>query len=357
MKKAIAVILAVLNVIFLLCGCGTENSSDYKPNKPANPMKTETVSNGESAQAELNLKFPVIIGNKLEAIQKAAQDNNFALTVEYEYSDLEAGTVINAEYEGKECDGYCEVNPYYPLTVKVSKGKKPETQEQTEIETNPDPKPSDGGIIYLTFDDGPCANTKTVLDILAKYNAKATFFMVGMYAAARPDDVKAVYEAGHLIGCHSYTHDYNSLYESAYTATNEVERWEKTIMAATGELPEGKCFRFPGGSNMSTLSVAKFNEIHSALSARGYRSFDWTIADNDRYLAGKPAGMSNVEYMKKSTQDTMNWRKNSSMPKIMLMHDTSTDTVEALDWILNYFVSLGYSFDTLDHLEEEWTFR
>ena len=61
--------------------------------------------------------------------------------------------------------------------------------------------------IALTFDDGPHpALTQRILDILARYNVKATFFMVGVNVENYPDAARAVFEAGHEIGNHTYSH-------------------------------------------------------------------------------------------------------------------------------------------------------
>ena len=60
--------------------------------------------------------------------------------------------------------------------------------------------------VYLTFDDGPSSNTQVILDTLAQYNVKATFFVVGK----EDDESKALYkdivDAGHTLGMHSYSH-------------------------------------------------------------------------------------------------------------------------------------------------------
>ena len=68
-------------------------------------------------------------------------------------------------------------------------------------------------VVYLTFDDGPSENTKKIMDILAKYDAKATFFVTG-----RNQDynylIKDAYNAGHTIALHTYSHEYSTVYAS-----------------------------------------------------------------------------------------------------------------------------------------------
>src|SRR5208283_4451809 len=61
--------------------------------------------------------------------------------------------------------------------------------------------------IALTYDDGPNdPHTLTLLDVLAKHNVRATFFMIGRYVRQRPDIARAVAEAGHEVGNHTFTH-------------------------------------------------------------------------------------------------------------------------------------------------------
>ena len=64
--------------------------------------------------------------------------------------------------------------------------------------------------VYLTFDDGPSHNTPQVLDILDKYNVKATFFVTGENARYQ-SYIRTAYLKGHAIGAHSYTHKYSPI--------------------------------------------------------------------------------------------------------------------------------------------------
>ena len=66
--------------------------------------------------------------------------------------------------------------------------------------------------------------------------------------------------------------------------------------------------------------------------------------------------MSEVEYLKRSAIETVN-SCSAYYPKIMLMHDTSYPTVEALSYIIETLQSSGYTFATLDELDSDWLFR
>ena len=79
--------------------------------------------------------------------------------------------------------------------------------------------------IALTFDDGPNPEvTPTILRVLAQHCIKATFFLVGWYAAARPDLVRAEAAAGHVIGSHTWTHPDNLRRLNSAAAEREIAR-------------------------------------------------------------------------------------------------------------------------------------
>ncbi|WP_068615915.1 polysaccharide deacetylase family protein [Paenibacillus tuaregi] len=86
----------------------------------------------------------------------------------------------------------------------------------------------------LTFDDGPDpVYTPQLLDLLKKYNAKATFFVVGSNAEKNPEIVKRMYEEGHLIGIHNYIHKTNWLMRPG-TVKKQILRTDKIIHDVTG---------------------------------------------------------------------------------------------------------------------------
>ena len=66
--------------------------------------------------------------------------------------------------------------------------------------------------VYLTFDDGPSANTDRILDILDQYGVKATFFVVGK--EGYNDQYRRIVQDGHTLGMHSYSHVYRDIYQS-----------------------------------------------------------------------------------------------------------------------------------------------
>lgn len=101
---------------------------------------------------------------------------------------------------------------------------------------------------FLTFDDGPSTITPTILDVLKQEKVKASFFVLGSYVQAKPETVKRIYEEGHFIGNHGYSHVYSSIYSSPEAVLDEYNRCNDAVKTAIG-VPEynSHLFRFPGG--------------------------------------------------------------------------------------------------------------
>ena len=101
-------------------------------------------------------------------------------------------------------------------------------------EPTPTPTPVDNtvGKIFLTFDDGPSnATTGRLLDILKKYNVKATFFVTGN---GSDDLIKREYNEGHSIGLHTYSHSYKTVYASEEAFFNDLAKVDQRVYNAIG---------------------------------------------------------------------------------------------------------------------------
>ncbi|WP_455793243.1 polysaccharide deacetylase family protein [Amedibacillus sp. YH-ame10] len=192
-------------------------------------------------------------------------------------------------------------------------------------------------VIYLTIDDGPSANTPKILEILNRYNVKATFFVTGQslgYASYIGEE----YRQGHAIGLHTYSHRYQDVYanDGAYFA--DLQKISDLVKAQTGE--ESRIIRFPGGAS-NTISKNYNTGIMSRLTKevlnRGYQYFDWNSTCGD--------GNSNT-----STASLIEQTKQYNGSQLtFLMHDHagSYTTVEALPAIIEYYKNRGYTFRTL----------
>ncbi len=319
-------------------------------------ITTEPVQAEESAALPQTIDVPRLVEMPYPEAEKLLSAQNITPSLSYEYSENYAkDIVIKANFHGSIEDGTYHISPDHPVELKISLGRKPlPTTQRVNVQASE----AEEKIIYLTFDDGPSVYTEDFLKVLEEHGVRATFFMVGQYVGYHPERAKAVYDAGHVLACHSNTHDYESLYVSADTVMAEIDAWAKNVEKATGEAPAAKIFRFPGGSNTRYLEKDRMEEIYAALHENGYFCFDWTFADNDRYLVGKPEEQSVEDYLKDSVKATLkNVASNPKLPKIMLMHDTSPETLAILPWMIEYLTEDGYTFGTLDTLEGDWLFQ
>ncbi|MFA6947892.1 MAG: polysaccharide deacetylase family protein [Eubacteriales bacterium] len=295
---------------------------------------------------QLYTDIPDFWNEKLETVKGYLDDAKITYTVEEEYSTAAEGLVSTIVYYGYRDENGYHLRVGKPVVLRVSLGAEPAALRSVENYTDDD-------VIYLTFDDGPSKNVDRVLEILDKYGIKATFFLVGNFVAWRSEDVRKIYEAGHTIGCHSMSHDIKTMYLAADAFTAELDEWEDAMKNAVGDDFQSHIFRFPGGSNANRVVksglIAEFTKI---LGTRGYNAFDWTFANNDKYPGGRGADEANADYLTRSVGDTLtSVEKRSGVPKIMLMHDTEDDTVDTLEWTIEYLVSRGYKFSTLDTLD------
>jgi peptidoglycan/xylan/chitin deacetylase (PgdA/CDA1 family) len=217
-------------------------------------------------------------------------------------------------------------------------------------EPAPAPATTAGKIAYLTFDDGPSANTDTILNILKEHRIKATFFVNG-----RTDDdglrlYRRIHDDGHALGNHTFSHKYNKVYASVPAFTRDVRKLDELLQRTVGESP--RILRFPGGSN-NTVSLRSggngiMNKIAKEMLEEGYAYFDWNVSSTDAAQAVQP------------TRDIVSATMASARRKkqaIILMHDADpkTTTVKALPEVINGLQAMGFKFDVLR--PDSYTFR
>lgn len=173
-------------------------------------------------------------------------------------------------------------------------------------------------VVFLTFDDGPTElYTPTILKILAKYHAKATFFQLGLQVKEFPGLPAKIRAAGHTIGNHTYDHKFMP------ALTPAKVRWELQ------HGPKSRCFRPPfRATNKQIAAIAK---------SYGMRQILWTIDTED----WKKPGTSSIEQQLLSAQPG----------SVILMHDGGGEreqTIAALDRGLSKLSRRGYTFKSLD---------
>lgn len=186
-------------------------------------------------------------------------------------------------------------------------------------------------VIYLTFDDGPDPIwTPQVLRILESYHARATFYMIGKNARSYPEVIRALAEAGHTMGNHTYNHvDLSKLTFSDYAS--EVHGTDRAIRDALSENPQFQhqvtpCLRPPYGEIGGN--------VYGNAAQLGYSISMWQLDTRD--WAGPPA----EEILNEISGKVFSH-------EVVLMHDGGKDranTINALPLVLHELVLEGFSF-------------
>ena len=221
----------------------------------------------------------------------------------------------------------------YPLTYTVTDSSGNVTTAEREVVVYGVAEPVSGKIIFLTYDDGPCDNTQTLLDILDRYNVKATFFVTGNGGANVPL-MQTEAEKGHTVAVHTLTHDYNKIYQSQEAYWEDFNGMNDIVESYTGY--RSRIFRFPGGSSNT---VSYFNPgVMTRLTAQahelGYEYFDWNVdvsdgVQGDTREAAFQNAIAGIQLYDVS---------------VVLCHDTHMSHVEATEDIIQWGLENGYTF-------------
>lgn len=241
-------------------------------------------------------------------------------------SDADKG--ISYEQEGKaDCtEMYTLSNP----SADCSEPNTTETENTLPESTEPPEK-----VIYLTFDDGPGKNTRKLLDILKKYDVKATFFLINSDYAYLIDDISA---EGHAVGIHSASHKYRQIYSSCDAYFKDLYKMQQVIKDYSGKTT--MLLRFPGGSSntVSSFNPGIMTKLTKAVTEQGFAYFDWNVDSGD---AGSAS--STTEVYNNVTKGI----KNKDVA-VVLQHDTQGFSVDAVEQIIEWGKKNGYTFLPLD---------
>ncbi len=193
----------------------------------------------------------------------------------------------------------------------------------------------DAATLALTFDDGPNpAITPGLLALLERYDAKATFFLIGGRVRAFPGLAREIAERGHAIGNHTETHQALT-FLSAGAIADELARCEEAIETATARRPLG--MRPPWGF--------RGPQLRSVLRARGdERVMMWSVAA--------------VDWKVQAAEKVIERLRRAGGGDIVLMHDGDhrvaegdrRHTVAALEYWLPRWKDAGLRFVTLDEM-------
>lgn len=192
--------------------------------------------------------------------------------------------------------------------------------------------------IYLTFDDGPGPYTEELLDILDKYNIKATFFVTMQFPKYKYL-IKEEYTRGHKVGVHTYTHKW-SIYSSQESYLEDFNKINNIIYEETGEYTN--IFRFPGGSSNTVSRNYKkgiMSTLANLMQNNGYTYYDWTFDSGDTSKTN-----NSVEAIIENVKNNLK----GDGEYIILMHDIKKNTIEALPKIIEFALYNGYTFDKIN---------
>ncbi|GGE29528.1 polysaccharide deacetylase family protein [Streptococcus himalayensis] len=184
----------------------------------------------------------------------------------------------------------------------------------------------DRKLVALTFDDGPSPETTPqALEILAKYHAKATFYMLGKKVAGNEKLIKQVKAAGHEIGNHSWNHPQLTAIP-LNQAVQEISDTQAALQAVIGEAP--RTMRPPYGS----INQAVQNAVNVSFMLWDVDTLDWKTHN---------------------TAAIMREVRKTQPGSVILMHDIHQTTIDALPSVLEYLKENGYTFVTVSELFQE----
>jgi peptidoglycan/xylan/chitin deacetylase (PgdA/CDA1 family) len=189
--------------------------------------------------------------------------------------------------------------------------------------------------LALTYDDGPNdPHTQHLLDVLARHEVRATFFLIGRYVQLRPDIVRELIKAGHVVGNHTFTHPL-LIFKSAREVRSQLESCTRALTDAVGE--HSNLFRPPfGGRRPAVLRIVRQLGLDPIMwNVTGY---DWnaTSAEQiERKVTGQVRGGD-----------------------VILLHDGGhrdfgadrSYTVTATDRLISRYKSEGYEFVTISEM-------
>ena len=223
----------------------------------------------------------------------------------------------------------------YHLTYRVTDSDGREAVAERTLTTVPCAHPAaiypKGKTIYLTFDDGPGPDTGRLLDVLARYQVRATFFVVD---TGYPALMRRIVNEGHSIGIHTQSHRYQQIYADSEAYFQDLFAMQQVIEDATGV--QTWLLRFPGGSSntISRKSRGIMTYLTQAVEDCGFSYFDWNVDSGD---AGGATSSRQVY------QNVINGVGQNSCC-VVLQHDIHSFSVDAVEQIIQWGLQNGYQF-------------
>ncbi|RMD49380.1 MAG: polysaccharide deacetylase family protein [Ignavibacteria bacterium] len=189
--------------------------------------------------------------------------------------------------------------------------------------------PSRGWSVSLTFDDGPHPEyTIACLELLRKYDMKATFFLIGKNAEKYPEIVKEIHQQGHALGIHTYSHPFTLHKMSFKRVKQELQRTQNIIHSATNQVVS--IYRPPRGQ--LSIKLLFFSAI------LGFPIILWNISFLDHRQIGTEYLISQIRAYSLKSGD------------IILLHDHNSYTIEALPVLLKRIRDKGLNSLTIPQM-------
>lgn len=189
--------------------------------------------------------------------------------------------------------------------------------------------------LALTYDDGPNdPDTLRLMDVLDRHQVKATFFVLGRFVQQKPDIVRALAAAGHVIGNHSWDHP-RLIFASQTELRRQIDRTQAAILEACNVVPT--LFRPPyGGRRPGTLAAVRKLGLEPVMW--NVTCYDWKPTSAGKIFAHAQRQIRGGD--------------------VILMHDgdqqaMGTDrqrSIDATDRIIAHYKALGYEFVTVPEM-------
>lgn len=340
MKKYIFVFLFLF---LILTGCNNPKRTLLQPQELSpTPTVTETIAAtlGPTAvptvtptvtpMPDVNAPALSLFGE--ECMELVAR-NTFSEPGFIAIDEVDGDITTNVKVEGTVDENTC--GTYILSYIAEDNAGNKMQAERTVIVKQPEVITPEGKVIYLTFDDGPGKYTDDLLEILAKYDIKATFFTCGN---GLPELVTKIYEAGHTVGIHCRNHNYKEVYASEEAYFEDLFYMQDFIYECTGE--RTTLVRFPGGSSntVSSFNPGIMTRLTEQLEQTGFQYFDWNVSSGD-------SGTKDTEAILQKMISETEKRKCVMLLQHVETRKFSLDAVE--DYIV-WAIDHGYTFMKVD---------
>lgn len=189
-------------------------------------------------------------------------------------------------------------------------------------------------VVFFTFDDGPSEHTGEILDLLKKYNIKATFFTNGREGKVMEEAYQRIVKEGHTLANHTWSHQY-SLYNSPDAFYADVEKLDAYQKQVTGLKQTSHLFRFPGGSANANTTCTQ------GIVNRGYNYVDWNVVCGD--------GTSNSLSVDQLTQNFIDGVHKHNVSTVLCHAEQKENTRKALEKTFKILLKEGYTFLPMEY--------